>query len=232
MRAENQTSDRAIKQGKLAMSKKEKAQKDKKEERDGLHLDVEELNQKIFDYSWDNHLETKRLKDRQLTKKAQQETNQARQEHNLVEIDISIAQSRIKDLENQKNMSNSQIEDILTEKRKTDKENLELEYKIQGRGVTDADQRAKFTRAEEKMKMQLEHSIQGETDRSEMMLEQLKEEEKKCKDMLDLKITAEQRLDDIADHAREMKAKRTANREDIIRQQLRLSQLKSQKKRL
>ena len=109
----------------------------------------------------------------------------------MVEIDISIAQSRIKDLENQKNMSNSQIEDILTEKRKTDKENLELEYKIQGRGVTDADQRAKFTRAEEKMKMQLEHSIQGETDRSEMMLEQLKEEEKKCKDMLDLKITAE-----------------------------------------
>lgn len=29
-----------------------------------------------------------------------------------------------------------------------------------------------------------------------------------------------------------MKAKRTANREDIIRQQLRLSQLKSQRKRL
>ena len=47
-----------------------------------------------------------------------------------MEIDISIAQSRIKDLENQKAMSNSQIEDILTEKRRTDKENLELEYKI------------------------------------------------------------------------------------------------------
>ncbi len=171
LRQDNQTSDRAIKQGKLAMSKKEKAQKEKKEDRDNLHLDVEELNEKIFDYSWDNFNETKRLKDRQLTKKAQQETNQARQEHNLVEIDISIAQSRIKDLENQKAMSNSQIEDILTEKRRTDKENLELEYKIQGRGQTEADQRAKFTKAEEKMKMQLEHAIQAATDQSEIMLD-------------------------------------------------------------
>jgi hypothetical protein len=57
----------------------------------------------------------------------------------LVEIDISIAESRIKDLENQKQMTNTNIEEILTEKRAVDKENLELEYKIQGRGVTDAD---------------------------------------------------------------------------------------------
>ena len=57
----------------------------------------------------------------------------------MVEIDISIAESRIKDLENQKQMTNTNIEEILTEKRAVDKENLELEYKIQGRGVTDAD---------------------------------------------------------------------------------------------
>ena len=46
------------------MSKKEKSQKEKKEERDSLHTDVEELNAQIFDYSWDNFLEMKRLKDR------------------------------------------------------------------------------------------------------------------------------------------------------------------------
>ena len=55
---------------------------------------------------------------------------QARQEANLVDIDISIAESRIKDLENQREMSNQQINEILTEKRRVDKENLELEYKI------------------------------------------------------------------------------------------------------
>ena len=36
-------------------------------------------------------------------------------------------------------MSETQIKETLTEKRRVDKENLELEYKIQGRGVTEAD---------------------------------------------------------------------------------------------
>ena len=64
---------------------------------------------------------------------------EARQQTNLVEIDISIAESRIKDLENQKQMSNTQIDEILNEKHAVDMQNLELDYKIQGRGVTDAD---------------------------------------------------------------------------------------------
>jgi len=50
--------------------------------------------------------------------------------------------------------------------------------------------------------------------------------------MLDLKITAEQTMELAEEDAKEMKARRVANKEDIIRQQLRLSQLKSQKKRL
>jgi len=103
----------------------------------------------------------RKLNDRNLTKKAQAATMQARQEANLVEIDISIAESRIKDLENQKQMSNTNIEEILTEKRAVDKENLELEYKIQGRGVTDADQKAKHFEAEREMTMKLHHSLQA-----------------------------------------------------------------------
>ena len=50
--------------------------------------------------------------------------------------------------------------------------------------------------------------------------------------MLDLKITAEQTLELTEEDAREMSARRFANKDDIIKQQLRLSQLKSQKKRL
>lgn len=49
------------------------------------------------------------------------------------------------------------------------------------------------------------------------MLEQLREEEKKCKDMLDLKITAEQTMELAEEDAKEMKARRVANKEDIIR---------------
>lgn len=50
------------------------------------------------------------------------------------------------------------------------------------------------------------------------MLEQLKVEEKKCKEMLDLKIDVEQNLEIKEEDAREMKARRGVNREDIIKQ--------------
>lgn len=82
------------------------------------------------------------------------------------------------------------------------------------------------------MTMKLEHSLQAQREHAEVMLEQLKEEEKKCKVMLDLKITAEQTMELKEEDAKEMNAKKIANKEDIIKQQLRLSQLKSQKKRL
>jgi len=64
------------------------------------------------------------------------------------------------------------------------------------------------------------------------MLEQLKVEEKKCKVMLDSKIDIEHKLEETEEDEKEMKGRRIANKEDIIKQQLRLSQLKSQKKRL
>ena len=40
-------------------------------ERDRLHEDVEILNKEIFDLSWVKDKETRRLNDRNLTKKAQ-----------------------------------------------------------------------------------------------------------------------------------------------------------------
>ena len=115
------------------------------------------MNKDILALSWTKDQQTRKLHDRDLTKKAMQVTNQARQETNLVEIDISIATSRIKDLENQKQMAESQINDILTDKRKVDKDNLDMEYAIQGRGVTEADQKAKYFEAEREMIMKLRH---------------------------------------------------------------------------
>ena len=98
--------------------------------------------------------------------------------------------------------------------------------------MTEADQKAKYAEAELKMKKELDHSLQVMREDAEVMDEQLKEEEKKCKDMLDLKITAEQNLEITEEDAREMKSRRAVNKEDIIKHQLKLSQLKSQKKRL
>lgn len=50
--------------------------------------------------------------------------------------------------------------------------------------------------------------------------------------MLDSKIDIEHKLEETEEDEKEMKGRRIANKEDIIKQQLRLSQLKSQKKRL
>lgn len=74
--------------------------------------------------------------------------------------------------------------------------------------------------------------MEVQRDEAEIVLEQLKDEEKKCKDMLDLKITAEQELELCEEDAKIMKNRRIVNKEDIIKQQLKLSQLKSTKKRL
>jgi len=50
------------------------------------------------------------------------------------------------------------------------------------------------------------------------MLEQLKVEEKKCKDMLDKKIDVEQSMEIMVEDAKEKKGRRIANKEDIIKQ--------------
>lgn len=62
---------------------------------------------------------------------------QLKQDHNKVLIDISIAESRIKDLEGIREMTLNQLKDIIADKRYIDKENSELDLKIQGKGVTE-----------------------------------------------------------------------------------------------
>lgn len=114
-------------------------------------------------------------------------------------------------------MTNSQINDILTDKRRVDKENMDLAKKLNTDGNADGERRLREARAEEKRKQDLQHSIDKENDTTELLAKQLTEEEKKSKDMLDLKINAEQALDDLNIKAKEMKAKRAANKEDIIR---------------
>ena len=72
LKADNAISDRAIKQGKLAMSKKEAANRELREERDRLHEDVEILNKEILADSWTESQQKLKLNNRHLTKDAQQ----------------------------------------------------------------------------------------------------------------------------------------------------------------
>jgi hypothetical protein len=48
-----------------------------------------------------------------------------------------VAENRIKDLQTRREILNQALEDILRDKRKVDKYNMELQDKISGRNVTD-----------------------------------------------------------------------------------------------
>ena len=73
---------------------------------------------------------------------------QLKQDFNKVNIDISIAESRIKDLQGLREMTLTQLRDIITEKRQTDNENDEIETRIAGRGVSEQEQKNKQFDAE------------------------------------------------------------------------------------
>ena len=60
-----------------------------------------------------------------------------KQDHNKIKNDITLANNRIKELETTRNILNDAIQDILKDKRRIDKYNMELEDKISGRNVTD-----------------------------------------------------------------------------------------------
>lgn len=94
-----------------------------------------------MDLTWKKDQEKRRNEDKNLVRQQQAETRALQTEKSQVEIDISIAESRIKDLKGQQEVASQQIKEILTDKRKVDKENMELEHKLQGRGVTEADQK-------------------------------------------------------------------------------------------
>ena len=141
--------------------------------------------------AWKKDQEERRLADKNITKKQQQETRGLVTEFDQVSIDIQIAESRIKDLEGQQKNTNSQIMDILAEKRKVDKENMEMEHRLQGRGVTEADQKRLQFEAEREQITRLKYSLEFKNEQAQMMLDQLKQEEDLARDMLDKKINAE-----------------------------------------
>lgn len=204
-----------------------------KQERNQLAEDLAKCNEDIMSQSWKFDQEQRKFSDKGLLQRHIRETMGLKQENSLCNIDINIADSRKTDLEAQQDMCNVQLQEILTEKRKIEKENQELEYKIQGRGVTEADAKAKVFEAERHMERTLQHALQVMREDAEVMHEELKVEEAKCKTMLDLKIDAENMFKNVTEpDAQEMDAKKKQNREDLLSKRIKLSQLKSQRERM
>ena len=129
VKGENAQMNREISRNKM-FNKKDEDRKMKKEIQDKLSAAVRDLNKVIEEHDIELDKEKRRLEDKYLLKKQQETVMQLKQDNNKVHIDISIAESRIKDLEGLKEMTMSQIKDILTEKRKVDKDNTDIDTKI------------------------------------------------------------------------------------------------------
>jgi hypothetical protein len=103
--------------------------------------------------------EVERNNDPNLLKKQKETTMNLKQDHNKMVTDITVAENRIKDLKTRQEILNSSIMDILNDKRKIDKYNMELEDKISGRNVTDDMQKQKHKDEERKMRIKYEKNV-------------------------------------------------------------------------
>ncbi len=68
-----------------------------------------------------------------LLSRQKETTGNLKQDHNKIKTDITVAENRIKDLQTRREILNQALEDILRDKRKVDKYNMELQDKISGR---------------------------------------------------------------------------------------------------
>ena len=75
-------------------------------------------------------------------------------EHNGMYNDVQNSQNRIKDLKTRKEILNSQIADLLKDKRIVDKLHMELSDVVQGKPQSDFQEQAKKKEAERTMRIQ------------------------------------------------------------------------------
>ena len=109
----------------------------KKDQMDKLQAAVKERNARIEEHDIALDKERRVLEDKDLLKKQQLTVQALKQEQSKVNIDISIADSRVKDLLNLKEMTLGQIQETLSDKKKLDKENTDILARIEGRGMTE-----------------------------------------------------------------------------------------------
>lgn len=108
---------------------------------------------------------------------------------------------------------------------------MDIDAKIQGRGMTEAEQKAKQFDAEREQIKKIQNSLKFQKETANSVMERLKDEETKAKDMLDEKIKQMQNLNTLSEDLGEGRALAAKNREEIIKLQIRYSQLQSQEEK-
>ena len=120
------------------------------------------------------------------------------------------------------------IEDILRDKRRVDKYNIELEDKISGRNVTEEMTKRKQKNAERRQRIKLQKNLDNLRQMGVILMDKTSNEESKSKEVLDEKLKLEQELNDLREDLQIRGQKMQLNRDDLIKLRVLNSQLDSQ----
>ena len=120
------------------------------------------------------------------------------------------------------------IEDILRDKRRVDKYNMELEDKISGRNVTEEMTKRKTKNAERRQRIKLQKNLDNLRQIGVILMDKTSNEESKSKAVLDEKLKLEQELNDLREDLQVSSQKMQLNRDDLIKLRVLNSQLDSQ----
>lgn len=120
------------------------------------------------------------------------------------------------------------IEDILRDKRRVDKYNMELEDKISGRNVTEEMTKRKTKNAERRQRIKLQKNLDNLRQIGVILMDKTSNEESKSKEVLDEKLKLEQELNDLREDLQVSSQKMQLNRDDLIKLRVLNSQLDSQ----
>lgn len=89
------------------------------------------------------------------------------------------------------------INDILKDKRRVDKYNMELDDKVNDRNVSDFEKRQKVKNEERKIRIKLEKDLDSLKKEGMYLVDRSGDEETMSKDVLDEKLALEQDLTDL-----------------------------------
>ena len=120
------------------------------------------------------------------------------------------------------------IEDILRDKRRVDKYNMELEDKISGRNVTEEMTKRKQKNAERRQRIKLQKNLDNLRQMGVILMDKTSNEESKSKEVLDEKLKLEQELNDLREDLQIRGQKMQLNLDDLIKLRVLNSQLDSQ----
>jgi chromosome segregation ATPase len=156
------------------------------------------------------------------------------QEHSKLDIEINIANSRIKELEGIRDMNRRILQDIYAEKRDIEKENKAMEEIIEKQPETTGNKKFIEIMAvrEKERQNELESMLGADRARTEQLLAGMNDEEEKSRKMLEDKTNVENELKLGQDDLDKLRSQVKDNDDEIIRLENLRDSLTSKKQRL